>query len=162
MASASAAAGGSLVDNRSINYFDGLDEQIKKSNRGRKRKANPDKTKRQIAKQKRYSGEGRTARISCNHKDVGAKKSFCRAQVLSENTLNLGWTNFHASQVKYDQDVIISNLMDVSRAERPRVGADARQKPRALTVKYHLRNYDVEGSPMVPVCKATFMSALGE
>jgi hypothetical protein len=48
-----------------LNSFEGLDENMQQSLRGRKKKENPDLTKREKDKKARYSGEGK----SYLHKD---------------------------------------------------------------------------------------------
>ena len=149
-----------------FNQFDGLDESVVRSKRGRKRKVKPEERKRARAKQNRHSGIGKASSITCTHSTHGHgekdSKSFCQASLLTENSLRVGWENFYASCSKRDQDTIISSLIDTGRPQRNRVRLCEQQKSRQLSVKYFLKNYDAYGSPFVQVCKAAFLSALGE
>lgn len=147
---------------RTENSFDGLDESVKRVDRGRKRKRINEPSKREKAKLLRYSGEGLTPRISCNHARNGElKEGMCRANSLSQRSLQLGFVHFFQRPVKFEQDVIISNLLHVKGPERIRVPLQERQKGRHVTVTYHLKDFDTRGAPLVTVCKQSFLSAFG-
>ena len=89
-----------------LNSFDGMDENVKRSNRGRKRKKHPSCTKRELAKKARYSGEGKTPSLDCNHGraipgQVRPAVQFCQADKLSQRSLQVRNTFFTSRCIQY-------------------------------------------------------------
>ena len=89
---------------------------------------------------------------------------FCLVFSLLMISISFFQENFdrlYRTPIKHDQDVLISTMLDVNRAERHRIALQERQKGREVIVTYKLRDYDKPGMPFIQVCKKTFIAVLG-
>ena len=140
-----------------VNTFDGSEEAVKPATGGRRRRLNRDNHQCQRAKKMRYSGGGLIPILGCTH--ISAK-CFCQADKLSTDDLVMNFQKFHDKPNKVEQDGALLHLMTISEVTRRRPKNDENRKERNVTVKYSL--LCDEHPNTVPVCKATFMSVLGE
>ena len=139
-----------------MNSFDGISERVAISLIGRKRKRGPDQ--RQIDKKRRHSGGGKIPQIACGHTAEGSSE-LCYANRLTEGDILMNFKQFYSLPTKPQQDETILRLMEVTKPRRVRIMEDARQRDKAMSVKYKLMTEDRR--KQVPVCKSTFTSVLG-
>lgn len=121
-----------------------------------KKTVNPANHSRNIQKKRLHSGAGRMPAINCNH-DL---ESYCKAKKLTPEDLNHNFERLYDSRTKVQQDQDILSLLDIANSKRRRVNEDARSCDRSLAITYYLLS--ACDNSKIPVCKASFLSVLGE
>ena len=147
------------MDFNRVDNFDGLDEPVRQTPRGRKRRLNIENHKKQQQKKARYSGGALIPAVGCKH---SAATVFCQAEKLSSDDLMLNFSKFYENPNKVEQDRALLHLMSITpvKRQRPKVQNEEKRKDRNLSVRYSLLcNSHPE---KVPVCKSTFIEVLGE
>lgn len=139
------------------NNFDCLDEPVLTTSpkSSRKKRSNPDKHTRSIRKRQLHSGAGKVPIKNCIH----LQRSFCKAELLTSEDISYNFTRLYDNTTKVEQDKDILSLMDISQSARTRVSAESRRKAKDITIKYNLLH---SNNVKLEVCKATFVSVLGE
>lgn len=117
--------------------FDDADEPVLMSPTGRKRRSNPDSSKRAVAKRERHSGQGHTLRVSCEH-----NSSWCAGATLSTDDVLSGAEKLYLTSDKTKQDAILLSYMDICVAKRVRTSDERNQKARKVSPKYFLLTQD--------------------
>ena len=75
------------------NTFDGLDEPVRPTPGGRKRRLDKENHKKQQKKKVRHSGGALIPTVGCQHK--AAAKGFCQAERLSPDDLMVNFNYFY-------------------------------------------------------------------
>lgn len=142
------------------NNFDGLDESVKPTAGGRKRRMNKENHKKQLKKKARHSGGALIPTVGCQHK--AAATGFCQADKLSPDDLMMNFNKFYERPNKVEQDKTILHLMDITQVKRQRLKVQDvnKRKDRNVSVKYSLLCSSHPNK--VPVCKATFLKVFGK
>ena len=143
-----------------MNDFDGLDEPVLVAPIGKKRKPSKSNHNREIVKKMRHSGGGKVSVVVCTH-TAAQNHGFCHAK-LSPDDIAMNLTKFYQGGNKVQQDEQLLLLMSVGKTQRRRKKVDDEnsRKDRNVSVKYSLLTHDHPNK--LPVCKATFLSILGE
>lgn len=139
--------------------FDSLNEPVRSTSptSSRKKKVNIENHQKYKKKKLLHSSEGKLSRINCAHQSA---RSFCKASTLTPDDVNYNFQKLYNCSSKVEQDAAILKLMDINQAKRARVTEAARQKPKALSVKYYMLRSQI--NVKVEVCKATFISVLSK
>ncbi|KAK5902911.1 hypothetical protein CesoFtcFv8_008122 [Champsocephalus esox] len=137
------------------NTFDGLDEPVRPTPGGRKRRLDKENHKKQQQKKVRHSGGALIPTVGCQHK--AAAKGFRQAEKLSPDDLMMNFNHLYEKPNMVDQNRAILHLLDIMQVKRkrPKVQDVNKQKDRNVSVKYNLLcNSHPE---KVPACRATFI-----
>ena len=144
-----------------MNDFDGLDEPVLVAPIGKKRKPSKSNHNREIVKKMRHSGGGKVSVVVCTH-TAAQNHGFCHANKLSPDDIAMNFAKFYQGGNKVQQDEQLLLLMSVGKTQRrqKKVDDENSRKDRNVSVKYSLLTHDHPNK--LPVCKATFLSILGE